>query len=112
MPPFKDNGALSQNHKIFNYRHSSTRIVVEHAFGLLKGRFRKLQHLHHLDIKISVKCIMVSCILHNICLKYKDDTVIIMPNISDDLISNSICDLHTLNTCRSRREEVFGKMFS
>ncbi|XP_026823903.1 putative nuclease HARBI1 [Ooceraea biroi] len=40
--PFKDNGNLTQNKKIFNYRHSATRIVIENAFGLLKGRFRRL----------------------------------------------------------------------
>jgi hypothetical protein len=37
---FKDNGDLTRNQKRFNYRHSSTRIVIQNAFGLLKGRFR------------------------------------------------------------------------
>jgi len=36
VPPFKDYGNLSAKQLKFNYLHSSTRIVVENAFGLLK----------------------------------------------------------------------------
>lgn len=39
IPPFKDNGHLTQNQKRFNYKHSSSRVQIENAFGLLKGRF-------------------------------------------------------------------------
>lgn len=67
VPPFRDNGNLTEEQKKFNFKHSSTRIVVENAYGLLKGRFR-LFHLENLDIKFSVKCVMACCVLHNICI--------------------------------------------
>lgn len=72
--PFKDNGNLSNDQKYFNFQHSSARIIVEHAFGLLKGRFRKLLLVNNLDLKLCVKIIMVCCVLHNICLYNKDTT--------------------------------------
>lgn len=53
----------------FNFYQSSTRIVVEQAFGRLKGRFRWLNGkitvhnpMEHADI------INVGCILHNIMM--------------------------------------------
>ncbi|KAB0801953.1 hypothetical protein PPYR_04139, partial [Photinus pyralis] len=69
VPPFKDNGNLTADQKMFNYKHSSTRMCVENAFGLLKGRFRRLSSFENLDIQLIVQCIMACCVLHNICLK-------------------------------------------
>ena len=43
MKPYINTGSLSAQQKRFNFRLSHTRVVVEHAFGLLKGRWRCLQ---------------------------------------------------------------------
>ena len=61
----------------FNYRHSATRVVVEHAFGLLKKRFRLLGGtLHRHDPAEYVTIIGVGCILHNIMMdEVLDDEV-------------------------------------
>jgi len=47
MVPYKDNGHLTQNQKNFNKILSSSRLVVEQAFGKLIGRFRKLKYISH-----------------------------------------------------------------
>ncbi|KAB0803778.1 hypothetical protein PPYR_00748 [Photinus pyralis] len=70
--PKKDNGHLSNDDKDFNYRHSSTRIVVENAYGHLKGRFRRLQKFDNLTTIFIINCIGASCVLHNICQMRKD----------------------------------------
>ncbi|XP_067629448.1 putative nuclease HARBI1 isoform X2 [Eurosta solidaginis] len=44
ISPFLDNGCLTPAQRQFNFIHSSTRIVVENAYGLLKTRFRRLLH--------------------------------------------------------------------
>lgn len=110
VPPFKDNGALSANQKIFNFKHSSSRIVVEHTFGLLKGRFRRLHYLDNLNINTAVQIIMVSCILHNICQMYKDNTPIELYNVQDQ-VDNTPEAWADFIVCNSRREEVFARMF-
>lgn len=45
IPPFKEFGNLTQAERNFNENLSKTRQVIEHAFALLKGRWRRLKHL-------------------------------------------------------------------
>ncbi|XP_036329491.1 putative nuclease HARBI1 [Rhagoletis pomonella] len=73
VPPFKDYGNLSESQRNFNKLHSSTRIVVENAFGLLKTRFRRLLHFtEQTNLCFVVNIIVSACILHNICLIFDD----------------------------------------
>lgn len=46
ISPFKEGQGrrLSQEQETFNYRHSSARLVVEQAIGLLKNKWAVLQH--------------------------------------------------------------------
>lgn len=73
IPPFKENGALTETQKQFNFIHSSTRMVVENAFGLLKNRFRRLLHFtEHTDLTLCVNILASCCVLHNICIIQND----------------------------------------
>lgn len=54
---------------MFNRLLSGTRVVIEQAFGRLKGMFRRLKYLHVLNLTYSRFIIFTSCILHNISLK-------------------------------------------
>jgi len=45
MTLYKANGHLTERQKTYNYLHSSTRMVIERAFALLKGRFRRLKYV-------------------------------------------------------------------
>lgn len=80
LPPFKDNGLLSDEQRQFNYKHSATRVVIEHAFGLLKGRFRRLQGFENLSVTFITKLVIAACVLHNICILKNDE--------SEDLFSD------------------------
>lgn len=112
VTPFKDNGCLTEEQKIFNFKLSSTRMVIEHAFGLLKGRFRRLLHISNFDVNICKKIIMACCILHNICITQKDDTDIAV--VDDDNDCNQA--EHSVNVMLeeeaiNRRKQVFEEMF-
>ena len=48
MKAFPDKSHLSRQDKNFNYRLSRARVVVEHSYGCLKGRWRCL--LKQLDV--------------------------------------------------------------
>lgn len=80
LKPFRDNGHLSRRQRRFNYRLSSTRVAIERSFGLLKGRFRRLQLLDTKSVKTAVDTIIVCCIFHNICI------------INDDVLDQYIRD--------------------
>lgn len=72
VPPFKDNGRVTPTQKRFNKLHSSHRIVVEHGFGLLKGRWRRLYNFQNLNITFITKATIAAVVLHNICIDFRD----------------------------------------
>ncbi|XP_044763942.1 protein ANTAGONIST OF LIKE HETEROCHROMATIN PROTEIN 1-like isoform X1 [Coccinella septempunctata] len=57
VTPYPDTEFLSENQKIFNQRLSSKRVVVKNAFGLLKGRFRRLKGLENLKLDLCYQLI-------------------------------------------------------
>ncbi|CAB4411933.1 unnamed protein product [Rhizophagus irregularis] len=62
--PYKDIGrGLIQKQTYFNRKHSQTRIKVEQAFGLLKGRWRCL--LHNLEVSFEI----ISHIITTCCIQ-------------------------------------------
>ena len=73
MKPYPETAATTANQKCYNYRHSRARMVVENAFGRLKGRWRCL--LKRMDFKlVNVPHAVSACIvLHNMCELYGDN---------------------------------------
>ena len=67
MKAFPDNGHLTREQRTFNYRLSRARVVVEHSYGKLKGRWRCL--LKRLDVNVFdvPELVAACCVLHNIC---------------------------------------------
>ena len=50
VTPFRDNDDLLREQVDFNRRVSSTRVVVEEVFGILKARFRGLKKMELRDL--------------------------------------------------------------
>ena len=73
MKPYPEHASMTEEMKHYNYRQSRARIVVENAFGRLKGRWRCL--MKRLNCQVSnVGNIVASCVvLHNICETFGDD---------------------------------------
>lgn len=72
MPPYKDNGHVTQLQRNYNFKLSSTRMVIERAFGHLKGRWRRLKQLNMARIDLIPKTVVACCVLHNICVMQND----------------------------------------
>ncbi|XP_018402043.1 PREDICTED: putative nuclease HARBI1 [Cyphomyrmex costatus] len=82
MVPYKDYGNLTLTQRRHNFIHSSTRTVIEHAFGLLKGRWRCLLKLRLKRINRATNFILACCVLHNFCYLHNDD--VIQDMVNDD----------------------------
>ena len=67
MKPYTDRGNLTPDESTFNIKHSTTRVVVENAFGRLKGKFRSISKRLDLNVENSCNVIAACCVLHNYC---------------------------------------------
>lgn len=68
LVPYRDNGHLLPWQAHFNHIHSTSRVVIERAFGLLKSKFRRLQKLEMIDVERIPLVISGACVMHNIIL--------------------------------------------
>lgn len=112
VTPYKDNGHLRDQHRIFNKVHSKCRTTIERTFGLLKGRFRRLFYIDSLKPTNIVKYIMTACILHNICIQKNDvDDGMYVPENADSHENNNEDDSMDTETGHSKRESLLNSLF-
>ena len=93
ITPFKMGpmgGALTNEEVWFNRKHSSTRMCVERAFGILKARFKEIGGKSSLKLDFLPTVVHTCCVLHNILLASKDrtlDQILVdchLPTMDDD----------------------------
>lgn len=58
---------------MFNYQLSKARVVVEHAYGRLKGRWRCLLKRLDVDVLDVSELVSACCVLRNICEVHGDN---------------------------------------
>ena len=72
MKPYIENKHTPAAQKLFNYRQCHARMVVENAFGCLKGWWRCLLKQMDFELK-NVSAVVATCVvLHNMCEMYGD----------------------------------------
>uniref|UniRef100_A0AAZ1Y682 DDE Tnp4 domain-containing protein n=1 Tax=Oreochromis aureus TaxID=47969 RepID=A0AAZ1Y682_OREAU len=64
MRPFPGR-LLPLERRIFNYRLSRARMIVEGAFGVLSSQWRMYRRPMELRPEIAEKCVKATCVLHN-----------------------------------------------
>lgn len=110
LTPYIDRGNLDVIKIRYNKKLSQTRYVIEHAFGLLKGRFRRLKYL---DVNINriKKIIVACCVLHNITLQYPEEEDALMADIGILPPPPEIAVLHLpAETAGSEKREFVAAM--
>lgn len=70
IKPFRQADLNSQEKKIFNYRLSRARRIVENAFGILASRFRIFHTQINVDPENIVKIVMAAVVLHNFLIRH------------------------------------------
>lgn len=73
LTPYRDNGHLNHTQHNYNTKLSKTRVIIERAFGILKGRFRKLKYMYLYNTEMIPLIILACCVLHNICIDNEDE---------------------------------------
>jgi len=113
VPPFRDNGHLTPQQTEFNFMHSSTRIVVEKAFGQLKGRFRRVKFFtEYRDISFITNTVVAACILHNYCIA-RNDAYDFPEYIDNDFVNveNNYEECNIVNNQVDHRMQLFNEIF-
>ena len=77
IPAYKGKELLDRRNVNFNYRLAQSRVRIEHAIGVLKGRFSSLRELrtqirNRKEMKVTIKWIISCVVLHNLLADLKD----------------------------------------
>ncbi|XP_070406843.1 uncharacterized protein [Nothobranchius furzeri] len=75
LKPFSDNGRLTAEQQAYNRKTSRARVVVENAFGRLKGRWRCLLKRNDSDVELLKYMVLTCCVLYNICESHGEEYV-------------------------------------
>ncbi|XP_077089883.1 uncharacterized protein LOC143741409 [Siphateles boraxobius] len=67
LKPFIDTGRLTAEQQVYNMKISRTRVVVENAFGRLKGIWRCLMKRNDCSVDLVKSMVLTCCALHNLC---------------------------------------------
>ena len=73
MKPYPETRAIAPSQRTFNKALSRARVVIEQAFGMLKGRWCCLLVKLEESVDKIPLTIITCCILHNICIEVRDD---------------------------------------
>lgn len=109
LTPYKDHGFLTAKQKRYNICQSSTRMVVERSFGLLKSRFQRLKHIEIRQLEPLCRFVLAVCCLHNFCIyedksnNDKDLDFIVEP---DEEINNFICYGSSSKDAERKRDSI------
>ena len=76
MTPYRRHQLVGNAEQNYNRKHSAARSAVEGAFGLLKGKWRRLGKLEAYNMDVISSTVFTCCLLHNF--------VLIMSGIAED----------------------------
>ncbi|CAN8007039.1 unnamed protein product, partial [Ixodes pacificus] len=68
LVPCRNNGRLTEQHRKYGTRHATTRVAIERAFGILRGRFRRPKYIEARRPERIVTTIVADCVMHNACI--------------------------------------------
>lgn len=109
MKPFSVK-TLNNERRVFNYRLSRARRVVENAFGILANRFRILHTSINIDLKKIEIIVLTCCILHNF-LRKNSKSYVTEEELADSAFENTLTPLEITSRNSSTNAKVVRDMY-
>ncbi|KAL4032716.1 hypothetical protein IC575_005797 [Cucumis melo] len=110
--------APTNSKEYFNMKHSSARNVIEHTFGVLKGRWVILHGKSYYPLQVQCHTILACCLLHNVInreMTYCDDVHNVDEGDSTYATTTATEDIHyieTKNEWSQWHDELAKSMFT
>ncbi|XP_074537109.1 uncharacterized protein LOC141798997 [Halichoeres trimaculatus] len=113
MRPFPGR-TLPRDRRVYNYRLSRARLVVENAFGILASQWRMYWRPMELQPEFVEKCVKATCVLHNFIQKSNSASAIRGPPDGDVEPLPGLGRVAVNNSAREaiRVRETFAAYFS
>jgi hypothetical protein len=111
MTPFPGPQEKDSSKRIYNYRHSRARRVVENAFGIISVRFRVLRKPLLLEPERAEKVVLACCYLHNFLRKGQSCSSYCPPgtfDVEDTLTGQLIFSVSTMMVTKTSYQEKFA----
>ncbi|KAK5648298.1 hypothetical protein RI129_003190 [Pyrocoelia pectoralis] len=70
-----NNPNITRDQRRHNYLLSADRVAIEHTFGLVKGRWRRLFFINTYSVSKAVEIANAAFILHNLCYMHGDESI-------------------------------------
>ena len=123
MPPHKSVRYHAQKYRgrhrqprntveLFNYRHSSLRMVVEQTFGVLKARFPIFYHMSNYSVARQRMIITACCTIHNFLRLHQQNDKLFLEWKNKDIPTNDDGGIHRpqdMNDWRLRQVEAVSE---
>jgi hypothetical protein len=73
ITPYSRRNNLIRREKHHNFCLSGDRVCIENTFGILKGRWARLQYINTYSVSKAIEISTVACVLHNFCYLNNDE---------------------------------------
>ena len=112
MRPYARN-ALNNKTRVFNYRLSRARRIVENAFGILNARFRVYQRPFECKLETVNLIVQTTCLLHNFFGKTGGHSHISHDEITTSLAENEnqYLDLQHVGNNPARKASLVRELY-
>ncbi|XP_050944053.1 protein ALP1-like [Cucumis melo] len=109
--------APSTSKEFFNMKNSSTRNIIERAFGVLKGRWAILREKSYYPVKVQSRTILTCCLLHNLINREMtnfdiEDNIDEVDSTHATTAADDIHYIETSNEWTQWRDDLSEEMFT